>query len=665
MSSSDEFDEASDYYSIINTSDEEGGGDAIGRQATVEAETTDGDEDEEIIEISSSTHGVGPPMLHQQQQQGQPMMQFRVPGRTAAQDVEVSVVSLARYTFADPVVAAEGPAPLEPPLETMRIGHEGAERPTGVGQGGQPLMRRQGPDAVAYGEYDEEGLIAEFTEDRCNRRLARIARRLLLPDSYVEACYDLHEFMATQETSFLAIESVQRNVFKCLKICARLSKLHGYSIQHMWQVIQQAHKRIHEFTAPRAHTIELWNLKLSNRIRMMAVSPAADGSAPQRLPAAPPPELLNAQARDRLLPLPELSAHALNDRGFNRAQGQSSASYYLANPIKQPPEGRRILPPISELTANGTPQGPGATSSAWQSRALTRPQTASDDSDSPDDEQPPQHGSYTVEEPASDIFALTAQAASAVAGSDEPSTALTTADADSLASTREAELAIIEHQLRELERTPVHRMGPMMRAALNLLVEMRFRLQLGLPRSAQNAENPLTAPLRIPGTQHSSGSNSTEAYGDGMSEERVIEYVLDQISTTRRTRREQMAAANGGTALAAPGGAGGGFGAPLYMMPHHAGMFYPGMAAEQPRSAYQPQTAPRSELRRRRDGDSDDEEEESESEPSPSSEDDFDADGDLEVEDASPLRARRARSGSTRRMPETHRRRLQRRRRRT
>ncbi|KAJ1844507.1 hypothetical protein LPJ70_002915, partial [Coemansia sp. RSA 2708] len=201
MSSSDEFDEASDYYSIINTSDEEGGGDAIGRQATVEAETTDGDEDEEIIEISSSTHGVGPPMLHQQQQQGQPMMQFRVPGRTAAQDVEVSVVSLARYTFADPVVAAEGPAPLEPPLETMRIGHEGAERPTGVGQGGQPLMRRQGPDAVAYGEYDEEGLIAEFTEDRCNRRLARIARRLLLPDSYVEACYDLHEFMATQETS--------------------------------------------------------------------------------------------------------------------------------------------------------------------------------------------------------------------------------------------------------------------------------------------------------------------------------------------------------------------------------------------------------------------------------------------------------------------------------
>ncbi|KAJ1857064.1 hypothetical protein IW147_005485 [Coemansia sp. RSA 720] len=642
MPSSDEFDESSDYYSIVNSSDEESGrDDAIieedsGRDDAIIEESGDENDDaiieeDEVIEISSSTHGVEPVAQPAQA----PMMRFTVPGRSGPQNVDVSVVSLTRYTFADPVVAADGPAPLEPPLQTLRIGHENGSRPVGVRQGSHSVMRRHGPDAMDYGEYDDDRLIAEFTEERSNRRLARIARRLLLPDSYVEACYDLHEFMATQETSYLAIESVQRNVFKCLKICARLSKLHGYSIQHMWQVIQQAHKRMHEFTPPRARTIELWNLKLSNRIRMMAVSPAADGSAPQRLPSVPPPELLNAHARDRLLPLPEMNVSALNDRGFNRSQGVSSASYYLANPVKQS-QTNRILPPISELVSGLPDSQPG------------RPPTATSESDTQDDAQ---HAEYTVEEPASDIFALTAQSTAVATTSDAA------AAADSLASTREAELAIIEHQLRELERTPAHRMGPMMRAALNLLVEMRFRLQLGLPRSAQNAENVLTAPLRIPGTQHSA---SSEAYGDGaLSEDRVIEYVLDQISTTRRNQRQQLVPANGN---APPSG----FGAPLYMMPHHASMFNSGESPENARDAYRERAesrpVPRSELRRRRDGDSDDDEE---GEPSAPSEDDFDADGDLEVDDAENLRGRRARSGSTRRLPEPPRRRMQRRRRRT
>ncbi|KAJ2501547.1 hypothetical protein GGH96_001868 [Coemansia sp. RSA 1972] len=621
MHSSDEFEESSDYYSIINTSDEESGDDLIidedNRDDARIEEDSDNDatiEEDEVIEISSSTHGVEPA-------QPAPMMRFTVPGQVGPQNVQVSVVSLARYTFADPVAAADGPAPLEPPLQTLQIGHENSSRPVGV-QSGQAVTRR-GPHSMNYGEFDDDRLIAEFTEERSNRRLARIARRLLLPDSYVEACYDLHEFMATQEPSYLAIESVQRNVFKCLKICARLSKLHGYSIQHMWQVIQQAHKRMHEFTPPRARTIDLWNLKLSNRIRMMAVSPAADGSAPQRLPSVPPPELLNAHARDRLLPLPEMNVSALNDRGFNRSQGMSSASYYLANPVKQS-QNNRILPPISELVSG-----------------LPNTQNGPNSSDSQDDAQ---NAEYTVEEPASDIFALTAQSTAVATTSDAA------AAADSLASTREAELAIIEHQLRELERTPAHRMGPMMRAALNLLVEMRFRLQLGLPRSAQTAENALTAPLRIPNTQHSQNS---EAYGDGLSEDRVIEYVLDQISTTRRNQR-QLVPANGNTQT--------GFGAPLYMMPHQ-GVFNSSEAPENASHAYRERAesrpVPRSELRRRRDGDDDDNEE---SEPSAPSEDDFDADGDLEVDE---FRGRRARSDSTRRMPEPPRRRMQRRRRRT
>ncbi|KAJ2848570.1 hypothetical protein IWW36_003218 [Coemansia brasiliensis] len=648
MASSDEFEEASDYYSAVNSSDDERQASHDNCSATVSetrtvTETQD-DSEEEVIEISSMTHGVDPPSTSFPQ-----AMQVMMPGPSGMQSVEMSVVSLTRYTFADPVVASEGPEPLEPSLQTMQLGHENSSRPTGVGRGGQPVMRRRGPDGAAYGEYDDDGLIAEFTEDRCNRRLARIGRQLLLPDSYIEACYDLHEFMETQESGFLAIESVQRNVFKCLKICARLSKLHGYSIQHMWQVIQQAHKHVHEFTPPRAHTIELWNLKLSNRIRMMAVSPAADGSAPQRLPSVPPPELLNAHSRDRLLPLPEINVSALNDRGFNRTKGLSGSSYYLANPIKQQQTAPLVLPPISELDA-----GPSEFSIP---RGLNLPAV----SDESRNNQSgiigalEQRNEYTVEEPASDIFSLTA------------ATSNEAALADSLASTREAELAIIEHQLRELERTPVHRMGPMMRAALNLLVEMRFRLQLGLPRSVQNAENPLTAPLRIPDARgNPRNSESSEAYGDGaMSEERVIEYVLDQISTTRRNQRQQqqqqLVATNNHANV------GGGFGAPLYMMPHHAGMFYPGMSNGQtqntPRNAFQ--SGPRSELRRRRDGDSSEISDSEESQSGMPIENNLDIDSDAADSSLSHA-SRRPRSDSTQRTPAPRRsrRRMQQRRRR-
>ncbi|KAJ2667691.1 hypothetical protein IWW42_005750 [Coemansia sp. RSA 1085] len=640
MASSDEFEEASDYYSAVNSSDDERQASHSSRSATASeahavTETRDDpEEEEEVIEISSRTHGVDPPPASFPQ-----AMQVMMPGPSGMQSVEMSVVSLTRYTFADPAAASEGPEPLEPSLQTLQLGHENSSRPAGVGRGGQPVMRRRGPDGVVYGEYDDDGLIAEFTEDRCNRRLARIGRQLLLPDSYIEACYDLHEFMETQESGFLGIESVQRNVFKCLKICARLSKLHGYSIQHMWQVIQQAHKHVHEFTPPRAHTIELWNLKLSNRIRMMAVSPAADGSAPQRLPSVPPPELLNAHSRDRLLPLPEINVSALNDRGFNRAKGMSGSSYYLANPIKQQQSAPRALPPISELEA-----GPSGISIP---RGLNPPAVSGE----PRNAQLGmvgflgQHSEYTVEEPASDIFSLTA------ANSNE------TALADSLASTREAELAIIEHQLRELERIPVHRMGPMMRAALNLLVEMRFRLQLGLPRSVQNAENPLTAPLRIPDARgNPRNSESSEAYGDGaMSEERVIEYVLDQISTTRRNQRQQQQEQQQQQQLVTTNNnanIGGGFGAPLYMMPHHAGMFYPGMSNGQaqntPRSAFH--SGPRSELRRRRDGDSSESSDSEESQPAMPVENGIDIDSD-DIDPGFSHTSRLSRNESTPRAP--------------
>ncbi|KAJ2827613.1 hypothetical protein FBU31_003124, partial [Coemansia sp. 'formosensis'] len=250
------------------------------------------------------------------------MFQFTIQGRANADgltrpDIEVAVVSLARYTFADPVAAMNGPALLEPPAERSRIL--------------PPTLDGEEATLGSVASYDDDGLIADFTEDRCNRQLAHIARRLLLPDSYVEACYDLHQFLATR--AVLETESVQRNVFKCLKICARLSKLPGYSIQLMWQVIQQAHRLVDLFTAERALTINLWLTKLTNRIRLMAVTPASDGSAPPRLPTVPPPELLDSRMREKLLPLPSMSVAALNDDAFNRAAGVSGAAHYLASPL--------------------------------------------------------------------------------------------------------------------------------------------------------------------------------------------------------------------------------------------------------------------------------------------------------------------------------------------
>ncbi|KAJ1939291.1 hypothetical protein FBU59_004171, partial [Linderina macrospora] len=143
-----------------------------------------------------------------------------------------------------------------------------------------------------------------------------IAKRLLLPDSYIEACYDLHRFIALHPT--LETESVQRNLFKCLKVCARLSKLPGYSIQLMWQVIQQAHGRADQFIPERAATIRTWYFKMTNRIRLMAVSPASDGSAPPRLPLVPPRTLVEMHERDRLLPLPDMNISALNDKEFDK-----------------------------------------------------------------------------------------------------------------------------------------------------------------------------------------------------------------------------------------------------------------------------------------------------------------------------------------------------------
>ncbi|KAJ2829882.1 hypothetical protein IWW50_000597, partial [Coemansia erecta] len=197
MYTSDEFEEASDYYSIVNSSDDENGAEPIieedGDEPIIADDgdepiiAEDGDEpivedddedEEEVIEISSSTHGVDRPA---QSAQG-PMMRFTVPGHVGAQNVEVSVVSLARYTFADPELAAEGPEPLEPPLQTMRIGHDDGGRAVSIRRT-EGVARMRGADAAAFGTYDDEGLIAEFTEERSNRRLAQIARRLLLPDS--------------------------------------------------------------------------------------------------------------------------------------------------------------------------------------------------------------------------------------------------------------------------------------------------------------------------------------------------------------------------------------------------------------------------------------------------------------------------------------------------
>ncbi|KAJ2117662.1 hypothetical protein IW146_000564 [Coemansia sp. RSA 922] len=455
-----------------------------------------------------------------------PMFQFTVQGGvnhdgSARPDIEVAVVSLARYTFADPVTAMNGPALLEPPAERSRI------LPPTLGLGEEAARGVTG--------YDDDGLIADFTEDRCNRQLAHIARRLLLPDSYVEACYDLHQFLATR--AVLETESVQRNVFKCLKICARLSKLPGYSIQLMWQVVQQAHQLIDMFTAERARTISLWLTKLTNRIRLMAVTPASDGSAPPRLPIVPPPELLHAQTREKLLPLPSMSVAALNDGAFNRTVGVSGAAHYLANPLTS---ATRLL------TA-------GAISSPHPLPVPSPLQTISDVSDS----------HYTSTESDS--------------GDVEVRLAPLPEEDSNLISTREAELAIIELQLRELENIPAHRMGPMVRAALNLLVEMRFRLQLGLPRQALAAENsgmsssseqPTTPSSTLGFLADGAGGLIRSSSGQGENDEiRIIDYVLDQISTSRR-QQALIRATEGGSS-------GSSFGIPLFMMPQsHSGSYY-------------------------------------------------------------------------------------------
>ncbi|KAJ2062480.1 hypothetical protein GGI17_002372 [Coemansia sp. S146] len=455
-----------------------------------------------------------------------PMFQFTVQGGvnrdgSARPDIEVAVVSLARYTFADPVTAMNGPTLLEPPAERSRI-----LSPT-LGSG---------EEAAAGGitGYDDDGLIADFTEDRCNRQLAHIARRLLLPDSYVEACYDLHQFLATQ--AVLETESVQRNVFKCLKICARLSKLPGYSIQLMWQVIQQAHQLIDMFSAERARTINLWLTKLTNRIRLMAVTPASDGSAPPRLPIVPPPELLHTQTREKFLPLPSMSVAALNDGAFNRAVGVSGAAHYLANPLTSTTQ---------LLTAgSNTPQPPPISSPLQMTSEASEAHYTSTESDSGDIEV----RSVPLLEEESNLI-----------------------------SAREAELAIIELQLRELENVPAHRMGPMVRAALNLLVEMRFRLQLGLPRQAIAAEDSgMISDSEQPATPSSTlglladGARGLIRGSGGRGENdeiRIIDYVLDQISTSRR-QQAQIRAAEGGSS-------GSSFGIPLFMMPQsHSGTYY-------------------------------------------------------------------------------------------
>ncbi|KAJ2722690.1 hypothetical protein GGI07_003153 [Coemansia sp. Benny D115] len=509
-------------------------------------------------------------------------MQIRIPGgmdSTGAtrESIDVAVVSLARYTFADPAMAEAGPAPLEPLVERPRL--------LGVDQPPVSALTVHRTVSTVSSIYEDDGLIADFTEDRCNRQLSLIAKRLLLPDTYTAACYDLHQFLDTN-MAMLSVESVQRNVFKCLKICARLSKLHGYSIQLMWQVIQQAYKMIDCFTPERANTIGLWNVKLSNRIRLMAVTPAADGSAPPRLPSMPPRELLQAQARNKLLPLPEMSVSALNDANFNRNMGISSASYYLNNTLENQRMRRIQAQSESESQSQGQSQGQarelvqngGGESAPVQ--GLTPDTLAGQDIDLVVQRAAASRAESTSIDAAGAIAAANTASSplsrsisapeESTAESSDSGGALTvlSSAADSSTSSQEVELAIIEHQLRELESMPAHSMGPMLRAALNLLVEMRFRLQLGLPRNTISE-----------GAQGSGGgqnqtslsnSPSAEVFGAGANNEsRAIEYVLNQISTSRRRMIEQQQQA--ANILAARGALapGAGFGAPLYMLQHH------------------------------------------------------------------------------------------------
>ncbi|KAJ2402785.1 hypothetical protein GGI23_000465 [Coemansia sp. RSA 2559] len=486
-------------------------------------------------------------------------------------NMEVEVVSLARYTFVDPAIASRGPAPLEPPIDR---GRNYALHPMSTQIAVAPPNNQM---------YDEDGAIAEFTEERSNRQLSRIARRLLLPDLYAEACYELHAFMDAHP---VMMDSVQRNVFKCLKICARLSKLHGYSIHLMWQVIAQAHKRVGEFTEERARTIGLWFSKLTNRIRMMTVSPAADGSAPPRLPTRPPAQLLDARARGKLLPLPEINTSALKDSAFRRTTENSGSSYYLANPI-----GRKELPPplppiqIEEIREEENEENPNYGAEG---------DTAGE-------------GNAPVQEEGGGQVVLSEL---------PPILPTEESDAELLQSNREAELMAIEHQLRELERIPPRDMGPMLRAALNLLVEMRFRLQLGLPRAiSDDSSSDTTSSVSLRGNplppaprSYATETFSAEAYGeDANDEERVIDYVLNQISTSRREHQmsQHTSVMNSSATRGIYANNWHNLGAPLYMRRHHAGMFYPGMNNNNNAAASRshPIEAPRSDLRRRRDDD--------------------------------------------------------------
>lgn len=418
----------------------------------------------------------------------------------------------ARYALADPRAAANGPQPIEPAAT--------------AGDSRCLLVSSECAPQITAGENE---MVAEFTEERNNRQLGHIARRLLLPDSYVEACYDLQQFISGVQAVNLEVESVQRNLFKCLKICARLSKINGYSIQLMWQVIQQAHERAGQFIPERARTIGIWYTKLTNRIRMMALSPAADGSAPPRLPLDPPAALLQARNRDKLLPLPTMSVGALRDQAFNRSAGISSASYYLRNPISQSSSRQEIE----------------ADSEQQQASRGGNEQPVPPNENNSEEREEDEDGGGTF--------------------------------------TQEAELAIIERQLRELEHIPTERMGPMLRAALNLLVEMRFRLQLGLPRRANDSNgNTMGSPTAAVAAINSVGlvngmrgelsaspppanNNSSIAWsptfprpalplansgrtnrldffaaGTQDDEERIIEYVLEQISTSRRRRAQEL-----------------------------------------------------------------------------------------------------------------------------
>ncbi|KAJ1882509.1 hypothetical protein H4R99_001427 [Coemansia sp. RSA 1722] len=540
---------------------------------------------------------------------GSPLMQFTVPGGVnsdgiAREAIDVAVVSLARYTFADPALAARGPAPLEPRIESTRL--LGVDLPPLASVGVRRIS------STVSGVYEDDGLIAEFTEDRCNRQLSQLARRLLLPDSYVEACYDFIQFMEVNLAMF-DVESVQRNIFKCLKICARLSKLHGYDIQLMWQVVQQAHNHIRRFTAERAQAIDKWHIKLTNRIRMMAVAPAADGSAPQRLPTVPPRELLEAQARERLLPLPEISISALNDSRFDRAAGVSSAEYYMSHSVS-----RSIIPverslDLEQGTATAAVEAASTVSelAARVQRQLAEQRGPSavallsmPTQDLDQDPQAANHETSHDEDHDDQQMGMSARLAGSETGANA---AAANGQSASSLSTREAELAIIEHQLRELESMPAQSMGPMLRAALNLLVEMRFRLQLGLPRTAiaegsamatdgagepGDARSLVAGPVRAISRINSHNISNAAFGADANEENRVIEYVLNQISNTRRNRGTHAAAATGA-----------GFGAPLYMMPHHMGMYHPGMRIGYGQSRETSQdSGPRGARRRRRRG---------------------------------------------------------------